>query len=94
MRFAFLALVGLLFVAGDASAFFGRRARVQQVVVQPQRVVVQRQAVVVQPQRVVVQQVQQFHAQPQRIIVQQVQQHHAQPVILQQVVPAYQFFSR
>lgn len=92
MKFALLALVGLLVCASDASAFFGRRGRSQQVVVQPQRVVVQQR--VVHPQRVVVQQAQQFHAQPQRIIVQQVQQHHAQPVILQQVVPAYQFFSR
>ena len=89
MRFALLALVGLLFVAGDASAFFGRRARVQRVVVQPQQVVVghHAQAVVVQPQRVVVQQ-QAIHAQP--VVVQQ-QFHHAQPVI---VSPARVFFAR
>lgn len=90
MRFDLLALVGLLCLAGDASAFFGRRARVQRVVVQPQQVVVghhHAQAVVVQPQRVVVQQ-QAIHAQP--VVVQQ-QFHHAQPVI---VSPARVFFAR
>ena len=83
MRFALLALVGLLFVASDASAFFGRRVRAQRVVVQPQRVVVA-------PQRVVVggHHAQAVIAQP--VVVQQ-QLHHAQPVI---VSPARVFFAR
>ena len=83
MKFALLALVGLLCLAADASAFFGRRGRSQQVVVQPQRVVVQQQ--VVHPQRVVVQPQRVVH--PQRVVVQQAQQFHAQPQrIMKQVV--------
>jgi len=87
MRFALLALVGLLLVAGDASAFGFRRGRVQQVVVGHHA-----QAVVVHPQRVVVQQ-QVIHGHQQFVqpVVVQQQFHHAQPVI---VSPARVFFAR
>lgn len=91
MKYALLALVGLLCVAGTAEArIFGRRARVNVVVGGHAQAVVTRPVVVQQ-------QVVRRHVAAQPVVVQQVQAVHAAPVIVQPaqvVVPAYQFFAR